>query len=356
MQASSIIRHIVKTSTLAKQLGDYVGMYPLPKPTSQLNLDYLYDLSHRLRVIDKLTQHLANFVITKIFPFDRRIVYCSPMQTYISNSVWNMRPVLLVLLHFFERYRDELVHYATKRISCGEFAGFVPCCGYEESEIIRKYDDPVQLWRAYNMYRLLGLALARKLRLPSYVGRLESTLRGWGRKPATEESLVQLILLGGFKGINNVLDSRSYRARLKTVQKYLPRMLLLAEQTLATRQLFPCHVREGVSRLRKKTEPANDDSAYPRVVLTVRDLGFPGPCPALRKISCSVMPQLDIHTALEVSRFLPAYGDMWRTAAERRMVELGVIQSNEDLPALLYFLIPFLLGDIDSDVSENAGG
>lgn len=330
-------------------------MYPLPKSTSQLNLDYLYDLSHRLHVVDKLTQHLANFIITKIFPFDRRIVYCSPMQTYIDNSVWNMRPVLLVLLHFFERYRAELVHYATKRISCGEFAGFVPCCGYEESEIIRRYDDPAQLWRAYNMYRLLDLVLARKLWLPSYVGRLESTLRGWGSKPATEESLVQLILLGGFKGINNVLDSRSYRARLKTVQKYLPRMPLPAEQTITTRQLFPCHVRDRVSRLRGKTKPAND-SAYPRVVQTVRDLGFPGPCSALRKISCSVLPQLDIHTAFEVSRFLPTYDDMWRTAAERRMVELGLIQSNEDLPGLLNFLVPFLLGDSNSDVSENVGG
>lgn len=344
MQASPLIRHLVKTSTLAKQLGDYVGMYPLPKPTSQLNLDYLYDLSHRLHVVDKLTQHLAKFIVTKIFPFDRRVLYDSPLQTEISNRVCNMRPVLLVLLHFFESYRAELVHYATKRISCGECAGFVPCCGYEESEIIRRYDDPAQLWLAYNIYRLLGLVLARKLRLPAYVGRLESTLRGWGRWPATEESLVQLILLGGFKGINNVLESRSYRARLKSVQKYVPRMPLPAEQTLATRQLFPRHFREGVSRLRGKTEPANG-SAYPRVVLTVRDLEFPGPCPALRKISCSVLPQLDHHTALEVSRFLPTYGHMWRTAAERRMVELGIIQSNEDLPGLLYFLVHLLLGE-----------
>ena len=179
-------------------------MYPLPEPTSQLHLDYLYDLSHRLHIVDKLARHIADFIITKIFNFDFGAAFKMVRQIYINKVVYNMRPMLLVLMHFFESYRAVLVRYANKRISRSAFGSpdIVPCCAHEELEIIRKYVDPVQ---AHNVYRLLNLVLTRKLRPASYAGRLESTLRGWGKKPATKESIVQLIVLGGLKEVNSVL-------------------------------------------------------------------------------------------------------------------------------------------------------
>lgn len=354
IQASPIVRHLVKTSVLAKHLGDYVGMYPLPEPTSQLNLDYLYDMSHRLQVVDKLSRHLANFIVIKILNFGHLTFL---KENYVNNMMRHMKPVLLVLLHFFERYRAALVHSANKRIVGSAFGSreTIPCCEHEESEIIRKYNDPTQLWRAHNIYRLLSMVLRRKLRTPSYAGRLESTLRGWGREPATKESIVQLIVLGGFKDINDVLDSHSYGARLNTLHKYLPRVFPSAEQPLATSHCFPLLARQGASRLRRETGPVNG-SVYLHVTLTVRDPQVSSSCPALYKISCSVMPRLDTRTAVEVSRFLPDHDRMWRTAAERHMVELGVIQRNEDLPHMILFLAPYVMGDGEPDVSENPGG
>ena len=356
IQASPIVRHFVKNSILANHLRDYIGLYPLPEPTSKLNLDYLYQLSHRLHVVDKLSHHIANFIIKKIFRFYiARAALNSVKQAYIDNMVYNMRPVLFVLFHFFESYRAALVRSASKRILRRAVAlpGLEPCCARQELNIIRKYADPAQLWRAHNMYRLLSMVLSRKLRPPSYVGNLESRLRGWGKRPATKESIVQLIILGGLREVNNVLDSRSYGARLNTLQKYLSRTLLPAQQMPAKGQHSPQLDQQGESRLRRETLPVNG-SANPRVVLSVRDSRYSSPCLALHKISCSVMPQLDTQIAFEVSRFLPEHDSMWRAAAERQMRALGVIRRREDLPQLLYFIAPFILADVPG-TGEDTG-
>ena len=353
IQASPIVRHLVKTRILAKHLGDYTGMYPLPEPTSPLNLDYLYDLSHRLHVVNKLSRHIANFLITKIFHFNTSKAF---RQSLINNMVYNMRPMLLILLHFFESYRATLVRYADKRLFRSAFGpGFIPCWLYEESEIMRKYDDPAQLLQAHNMYRLLSWVLRRRLRTPSYAGRLESALRGWGKKPATKESIVQLLTLGGLKEVNNVLDARSYGARLKTLQKYLPGTLPSAEQRLAMRKRSSRLAREGASRFGREMGPVNG-SVHPRVVLTVRDSHHSRPCPALRKISCSVMQRLDTQTAFEVSLFLPDLDSLWFTAAERHLIQLGVIRSKADLPHLFHFIAPFIAEETDLSDDEIADG
>ncbi|KAA6408875.1 MAG: hypothetical protein FRX48_07219 [Lasallia pustulata] len=347
IQASPIVRHLVKKSILAEHLGDYIGLYPLPEPTSEVNLDYLYQLSHRLHVVDKLSMHMANFIIKKVFHFyNNTAAFNSVKQTYIDNMVYNMRPVLFVLFHFFESYRAALVRSASERILRGAVAppGLEPCCARKESDIIRKYADPAKLWRAHNIYRFLSMVLSRKLRPPSYVGNLESRLRGWGKKPATKESIVQLIILGGLKEVNNVLDSRSYGARLNTLQKYLSRTLLPAQQMPAKGQHSPQLGQQGESRLGRETLPAN-------VSVSPRDPRYSSPCLALHKIS-SVMPQLDTQTAFEVSRFLPEHDSMWRTAAESQMRALGIIQRREDLPHLFYFIGPFILADVPG-TSEN---
>ena len=345
-QASPIVRHLIKTSIFREE---YIGLYPLPEPPTAVGLDYLYGTSHRLCVVRGLSHHMADFIMTKIC----RCHTSSQVRKFTpryNNMVANMIPALLVLFHFFESYRAALVISADKRIFGGDndggTTGFFPNFACEESEIIRKYDTWKQLWRAHSMYRLLTVVFGLKLRPPSYAGKLERTLRGWGKKPATREDLVKLMVLGGLEEVKNILGTSSYRAGRNTLNNFLSCALPSKEQKRATRQYFPCLAREGASRpsVKKVRAAAEEEEKGPvscDVVPAVGAANHSRPYQALSKISCSVMPRLGIDTTSDVCRFLPesdSIWSIWTTTAERHIIERGVIQSRGELPTLRQFV------------------
>ena len=306
MQASPIVRHLIKTSIFRE---DYIGLYPLPEPPTAVGLDYLYGTSHRLCVVRGLSQHMADFIMTKIYRCHTSSQVRKSTPRY-NNMVANMIPALLVLFHFFESYRAALVRSADKRIFGGDHdggtTGFFPNFAHEESEIIRKYDTWKQLWRAHSMYRLLTVVFGLKLRPPSYAGKLERALRGWGKKPTTREDLVKLMVLGGLEEVKNILGTSSHRAGRNILDNfYLSCTLPSKEQKRATRQYFPCLARKGASRpsVKKVAAAAAEEDKGPVSRDRVPAGGAANhsrPYQALPKISCSVMPRLDIDTAFDL--------------------------------------------------------
>lgn len=127
-------------------------------------------------------------------------------------------PLLFTVFHFFETYRDLHLKHLEEH---GGFGLLKEPFTYNpiEAKIMEMYDDQTLL-RVHQIFPLVISSFCRRLRPPSYVGRVEGALRGYLREKASEEVHVAILCIGGLRQVERFWEVKGYNVRRLAVDAW----------------------------------------------------------------------------------------------------------------------------------------
>ncbi|MCJ1226332.1 hypothetical protein MMC12_002982 [Toensbergia leucococca] len=234
----------------------------------------------------------------------------------------NMRPLLLMIFHFFENYRIA----RTKSNNMDRAITSEDELVEVETRIMELY-EPNDLYQAHAMYKFLILVITRKLRPPTYAGKMERSLRGWRQKPATSAEMAKLVVLGGLEAVAEVVKCDSYRARRTTLDKFLSRVLPPEEHDQRAKRSLPLLS----SRISTSADTTNIKKKAKSIVKS--DVTA-----SQNKTPCLIMLPLNPNEAFELSNSLPDFNNLWYHAATKVLIKNGTVDSDDDLPCTRRFI------------------
>jgi hypothetical protein len=125
--------------------------------------------------------------------------------------------MVFTTFHFFETYRKLHLKYIAEH---GYGLHQTPYTANPiETEILNMYDDRT-LYQVHEIFPLIMASFDRRLRPPSYVGRVERSLRGYLRDKPPEEVHVAILCLGGIREVEKIWEVKTYNARRAAVDTW----------------------------------------------------------------------------------------------------------------------------------------
>lgn len=191
-------------------------LYPVPE-NSPLNFHYLCGIWHRLHVAAKLSYLICEWVTKEIFlrTTEEKKQEFAPQRERMRRR---LIPLLFTVFHFFETYRDLHLKYLEEHGGFGLLKEPYTLNPIEE-KIMNMYDDQTLL-RVHQIFPLVISSFCRRLRPPSYVGRVEGALRGYLREKASEEVHVAILSIGGLRQVERFWEVKGYNARRVSVDAW----------------------------------------------------------------------------------------------------------------------------------------
>ncbi|KAK4188334.1 hypothetical protein QBC35DRAFT_205118 [Podospora australis] len=191
-------------------------LYPIPSGGS-LNFHYLCGIWHRLHVAAKLSYLMCEWVSKELFlrnTEDRRREF-EPQRERMRRR---LIPILFTVFHFFETYRRLHLKYIAEHDGVG--LSKVPYTTNPiEIEIMSMYDDRTLL-RVHETFPLVISSFCRRLRPPSYVGRVERSLRGYLREKPADEVHAAVLCIGGMREVERIWEVKGYNTRRAAVDDW----------------------------------------------------------------------------------------------------------------------------------------
>jgi hypothetical protein len=192
-----------------------ISLYPLPLP-SEVDLKYIRGLWYRLLVASRLSAMMADWIREEHFiriTEGQRLEF-APQQAHVRRR---LVPLLFTIFHFFESYRrlhvKSLFRDSQNRLSKASAINLA------ESRIMSMYDDNTLL-QVHQVFPLLTSYLSRKMRPPSYLGRVERSLRGYHKEKAPDHVLVAILCIGGLREVLRFSEIEEYDARRTAVDDW----------------------------------------------------------------------------------------------------------------------------------------
>jgi hypothetical protein len=192
-----------------------VDLYPLRAP-SELDLYYISALWHRLAVTSKLSTLLTDWITTDIFLRNNETqqLEFSPQRARIHRR---LIPIIFTIAHFFETYcRLHLRHVLENGCPLLPENYIINPI---ERHIMKMYDNETLL-QVHQFFPFLLQYLSRKLRPPSYFGRLERSLHGYSRSSLPPPVLVGILCIGGMKEVTRISKIESHDSRRMAVDDW----------------------------------------------------------------------------------------------------------------------------------------
>ncbi|KAK4128268.1 hypothetical protein N657DRAFT_651996 [Parathielavia appendiculata] len=190
-------------------------LYPAPRGIP-LNLHYLCGLWHRLHVAAKLSHLICEWVSKELFfrnTEDKKREFAPQRERMRRRLI----PRLFTVFHFFETYRTLHLKYMAEH---GYGLHQTPyTINPIEAEILSMYDDRTLL-QVHEIFPLVMASFDRRLRPPTYVGRVERSLRGYLREKPPEEVHVAILCLGGLRQVEKIWEVKGYNARRAAVDAW----------------------------------------------------------------------------------------------------------------------------------------
>jgi hypothetical protein len=220
-------------------------LYPAPKGVP-LNFHYLCGIWHRLHVAAKLSYLICEWVSKELFfrNTEEKKREFAPQRERMRRR---LIPILFTVFHFFETYRALHLKYVAEH---GYGLHRTPyTINPIEAEILNMYDDRTLL-QVHEIFPLVMASFDRRLRPPSYVGRVERSLRGYLREKPPEEVHVAILCLGGLRQVEKIWEVKGYNARRAAVDTWYSSICQQAAEPEAKK-------RRGMLGLkRRKSSPA----------------------------------------------------------------------------------------------------
>jgi len=189
-----------------------IRLYPLPDPT-EVNLHYLCGIWHRLHVALKLSTMIAAQATKEIFlrTTEAQRLEFEPQHRRMRQR---LMPLVFTLFHFFETYRKLHVQHL--------MAGGIPLQRQPytlnpiECQVMATYDDQTLL-KVHQVFPLVISSFSRRLRPPSYAGRLERSIKGYLKDRPPDEVYSTIIAIGGLRQAQRFWETKGYNARRAAV-------------------------------------------------------------------------------------------------------------------------------------------
>ncbi|KAF3764901.1 hypothetical protein M406DRAFT_98309 [Cryphonectria parasitica EP155] len=190
-------------------------LYPVPD-ASGYNLHYLCSLWHRLHVAAKLARRMCDWCTKEIFLKTTREQVAS-FAGQRERMYRRLIPLLFTIFHFFENYRRLHVQYIQEH---GYGLSRTPYTTHPiETQIMNMYDDRTLL-QVHQIFPMVVSSFSRRLRPPSYVGRLEKTIRGYLRDEPADEVKTAVLCLGGLRQVLRCWEVHGYNTRITSVETW----------------------------------------------------------------------------------------------------------------------------------------
>jgi hypothetical protein len=191
-----------------------ISLYPLPLP-SEIDLRYIRGLWYRLLVASRLSAMMAAWIREEHFiriTEGQRLDF-APQQAHVCRR---LVPLLFTILHFFESYHrlhvKSLFRDSQKSVLTQNRISKISAINPAESQIMSMYDNNTLL-QVHQVFPLLTSYLSRKMRPPSYLGRVERSLRGYHKEKAPDHVLVAILCIGGLREVLRFSEIEEYDAR-----------------------------------------------------------------------------------------------------------------------------------------------
>jgi hypothetical protein len=123
-------------------------------------------------------------------------------------------PLLFTIFHFFEAYRAEHIRYIEEHgygLSKSPYT-----INPVEAKVMSLYDNKTLLM-VHQVFPLVISSFCRRLRPPTYVGRVEKTFRGYLKDKPADEIHAATLCIGGLRQVERFWEVKGYNTRRTAV-------------------------------------------------------------------------------------------------------------------------------------------
>ncbi|PHH91738.1 hypothetical protein CDD83_10442 [Cordyceps sp. RAO-2017] len=333
LNESPIVRHHLDHHIPAYAL----RLYPSPD-SGQMTFHHLCSLWHRLHVAAKLAYLMCEWITKEIFlrQTDAQRAAFAPQHERMRRR---LIPLLFTIFHFFESYRRLHLKHLDK--FHGRGLQHMPyTVNPIEREIMDMYDDQTLL-RVHEVFPLVISSFCRRLRPPTYVGRVERSLRGYLRDRPSDEVHTAILCLGGLRQVERLWEIKGYSCRRTAVDTWyqgLTKEHVVEAPTKPRRGLKGFVRKKSTSGERPGLRSSLGDT-WAKAQNQAESTDAPmadSPFDAGWVFSTSLaadmpMAQLDTEHAQLLLDDLPVLQQIWLTTAEALILDRGIVQRTQDI-------------------------
>lgn len=337
LNEAPVVRHHIGTHIPAYAL----RLYPIADQ-SELTFYYICSLWHRLHVAAKLAFLMCEWITKDIFLRQTEV-----QQAAFAPQRERMRrrliPLLFTTFHFFETHRKLHLKHISEHGGHGlkhEPYTLNPI----ETEIMNMYDDQTLL-RVHEVFPLVISSFCRRLRPPTYVGRVERSLRGYLRERPSDDVHSAILCIGGLRQVERLWEIKGYNNRRSAVDQWhnslakdstdhatgrIPVKSRLGLKGFSRKKSFGCDrptnrssLSDGLGRIRSPSvsiDATNMDGGYDLNWIFHTSLAADAP-----------MSPLSHHDAQILLNDLPVLQQIWLTTAEALILDRGIVQRPQDI-------------------------
>lgn len=190
-------------------------LYPSPPP-SEVTLHYLCGLWHRLHVAKKLSILIADHTTKEIFLRNTEAKW-NEFLPQLNRMRRRLMPLLFTIFHFFEKYRElHVQHLMSHGVPLRRQAFTLNPI---EKQVMDMYDDDLLL-TVHQVFPLVLSAFSRRLRPPSYAGRLERSIKGMLKDKPADEVYASILAVGGLRQAERFWETKGYNTRRAAVDQW----------------------------------------------------------------------------------------------------------------------------------------
>ena len=344
LNETTIVRYHLETQIPAYAL----RLYPLNEPRDA-TLHNLCGLWHRLHVAAKLAHLMCEWITKDIFlqQTDAQKLAFAPQTERMRRR---LIPLLFTIFHFFETYRKLHLERIEKNGGLGlkrEAFTINPI----EAEIMSMYDDQTLL-RVHEVFPLVISSFCRRLRPPTYVGRVERSLRGYLKEKPSDEVHSAILCIGGLREVEKLWETKGYNSRRAAVDNWYnsltndappespakPRRGLMS----FARRKSTGHDREG---RRVSLGDASHRNRSPSGSID-RDFAFDPNWVFNTSLAAGVpMSPLSRYDAQKVLDDLPVLQQIWTTTAEAMILERKIVECEASIKRNQHLIIDLIRED-----------
>jgi hypothetical protein len=238
-------------------------------------------------------------------------------------------PLLFTIFHFFETYRSLYL----KRMAQNDGKGLRRepyTINPIEAEIMSMYDDQTLL-RVHEVFPLVISSFCRRLRPPTYVGRVERSLRGYIREKPSDDVHVAILCIGGLRQVERLWEIKGYNSRRGAVDTWFHALTKDAPSTESTskpkRSLFgrkksTSEARPSGAALNKVRSSGSIDGNMDWDAGLVFNTSLSAGAP---------MSALSPQQAQALLSDLPVLQQIWLTSAEALVLQRRIVERPQDI-------------------------
>ncbi|KAF5662601.1 cyclin-like f-box [Fusarium heterosporum] len=303
-------------------------LYPVTDPR-QINFQHLCGLWHRLHVAAKLAFLMCEWITKDIF---LRQTEAQRNAFAPQNECMRRRliPLLFTIFHFFETYRKLYLQRMTENDGKGlrkEPYTLNPI----EAEIMNMYDDRTLL-RVHEVFPLVISSFCRRLRPPTYVGRVERSLRGYIREKPSDDVHVAILCIGGLRQVERLWEIKGYNSRRGAVDTWFNSLTKEAYPT----ELPASKPKRGLFGRKKSTSEARSSENALNKVRSSGSIDGNMDWDANLVFNSSLsagapMSPLSSQQAQTLLSDLPVLQQIWLTTAEALVLQRRIVERPQDI-------------------------